>query len=97
MGMATLLWDPIKYDMSLKLPSGGINDNIRSDCKARKVLEQKGLIPYCMKDNYYLPSFETNTWVEAGVIKHTGIHEGHAQIRHSRQLDHTVNLKAIVL
>ena len=30
-GIATLLCDPIRYDISLKLPSGGIKDKMRSD------------------------------------------------------------------
>ena len=32
-GIATVLCDPIRYDMSLKLPSGGINERMRSDYK----------------------------------------------------------------
>jgi len=29
-GIATGLWEPIKYDISLKFPSGGMNDKILS-------------------------------------------------------------------
>ena len=100
MGIATLLWDPIRYDISLKFPSGGINDKILSDYfLEKKSREKKISLIYVVLDGWiyqvqtYLPSFETHTWMKTGIVKHTWIHKRHAKVRHPREFNNTINLK----
>ena len=45
------------------------------------------------EDPLRLPSFESHARVEAGVVEQAGVHEGHAQIGHPRQLHDAVDLK----
>ena len=90
-GMATVLWEPIRYDISLKLPSGGINERIRSAYSKEINKEIICSVPNANLVNY-LPSLEPNTRMETCIIKHSWIHKRHAEIWHAGQLYHAVNV-----
>ena len=91
-GMATLLCELMRYDINRKFPSGGMKLNIRSDCKMEIHTWLHWPLTYVCHVSH-LPSFESYTWMKRSIIKHSRIHKRHAQIRHSRELDYTIDLK----
>lgn len=69
-----------------------MNERIRSDWEKRKAEIVDKIFFSILNCQPYLPTLESDARVEAGIIEHPRVHEGHGQIRHTREFYHAVDL-----
>lgn len=70
-----------------------MNQRLLVNDSSKISFNQKCINSRCSRRFTYLPSFESDARMKTNVVKQSGIHEGKCKIRHTAQLDATIDLQ----